>query len=171
MTPICVSTLTIIGSDNGLSPGQHQPIIRTNAGILLIWPMRTNVSEILIEIHAFSLRKMHLKMSSGKWRPFCFNLNVLTDYDDTIFSDTQPRNSRLTKTRLLGVNTLRPRQHGRHFADHIFTCIFFNENRCILIKISLQYACKGPVDNNPILVQIMACRRTGDNPLSEPMMA
>ena len=69
--------LTSIGSDNGLSPGLHQAIIWTNAGILLTWPLGTNVGEILIQIHTFSFKKMHLKMSSGKWRPFCLGLNVL----------------------------------------------------------------------------------------------
>ena len=67
-------------------------------------------------------------------------------------------------------NTLRTRQDRRHFADDIFTCIFFNENCCILIKFSLKYVRKGPIDNNSALVQIMAWRRSGDNPLSEPMM-
>ena len=51
--------------------------ISTNAGILLIGPLGTNLSEIVIEIHTFSFKKMHLKMSSGKWRPFCLGLNVL----------------------------------------------------------------------------------------------
>ena len=74
---ICISKPTIIASDNGLSPGRCQAIIRTNAGILLIWPLGTNFSEILIPIHSFSFKKMHLKMSSGKWRPFCLSLNVL----------------------------------------------------------------------------------------------
>ena len=77
MTHIYVSKLTIIGSDNGLSPDQRQAIFWTNVGILLIWPLGTSFSEILIEIHAFSFKKMHLKMSSGKWRPFCLGLNVL----------------------------------------------------------------------------------------------
>ena len=47
---------------------------------------------------------------------------------------------------------------------------FFNENCCILIEISLKYARKVPIDNNPALVKIMAWRRPGDKPLSEPMM-
>ena len=70
VTHICVSYLTIIGSDNGLTPGRHQAIIWTNAGILLIDPLATNFSENLIGIHTFSFNKIHLKMSSGKWRPF-----------------------------------------------------------------------------------------------------
>ena len=77
VTHICVSKLTIIGSDNGLSPSRRQPIIWTNAGILLIRPWGTNLSEILIEIDVFSFEKMHLKMSSAKWRPFCLGHNVL----------------------------------------------------------------------------------------------
>ena len=76
-THICVGELTSIGSDNGLSPGRRQAIIWTNAGILLIGPLGTNSNEIFIEIHIFSFKKIHLKMSSGKWRPFCLGLNVL----------------------------------------------------------------------------------------------
>ena len=79
VTHICVSKLAIIGSDNGLSPGWRQAIIWTNAGILIIGPLGTNFHEILIEIHTFSFRKMHLKMLSGKWRPSCLGLNVLTE--------------------------------------------------------------------------------------------
>ena len=67
-------------------------------------------------------------------------------------------------------NTLRPRQNGRHFADAIFKCIFFNENIWIFIKISLKFVPRGPINNIPSLVQIMAWRRPGDKPLSEPMM-
>ena len=68
------------------------------------------------------------------------------------------------------IHTLRPRQDGRHFSDAIFMCILFNENCCILIKFSLKYIRKGPIDNNRTLVQIMAWRQSGDKPVSEPMM-
>ena len=70
----------------------------------------------------------------------------------------------------LVVNTLRPRQNGRHFADDIFKYIFLNENIWILIKISLKFVPKGPINNIPALVQIMAWRRPGDKPLSEAMV-
>ena len=79
MTHICVSELTIIGSDNGLSPGRHQAIIWTNDGILLIGTLGTNFSEILFGIQTFSFNKMHLKMSSAKWLWFCLGLNMLND--------------------------------------------------------------------------------------------
>ena len=75
---ICVSKLTIIGSDNGLSPDQRQAIIWTNAGILLIGPLGTNFTEILIGILTFSFKKMRLEVSSAKWQPFCLGLNELT---------------------------------------------------------------------------------------------
>ena len=57
LTHICVNKLTIIGSDNGLSPERRQAIIRTNAGILSIGTLGTNLSEILSEIHTFFSRK------------------------------------------------------------------------------------------------------------------
>ena len=77
VTHICVGNLTIIGPDNGLSPDRRQAIIWTNAGILLIGPWGTNFSEISIDIHTFSFKKINLKMSSVKWCPFCLGLNVL----------------------------------------------------------------------------------------------
>ena len=79
VTRICISKLTIICSDHGLSPGRCQVIIWTNAGILLIGTLGIDFNDILIEIHTFSFRKTHLKMSSGKWRPFCLCLNVLRE--------------------------------------------------------------------------------------------
>ena len=77
VTHICVSKLTIIGSDNGLSPGRRQAIIWTNVGMLLIRPLATNFSENLIRIQTFPFKKMHLKVLSEIWRPFCLGLNVL----------------------------------------------------------------------------------------------
>ena len=78
VTHICVSKLTIIGSDNSLSPGRRQAIIWTNAGILFIGTLGTNFNVISSKIHTFSFKKMHLKISSAKWRPFCLGLSVLT---------------------------------------------------------------------------------------------
>ena len=77
VTHICVGKLTNIGSDMGLSPGRREAIIWTNARILLIGPLETNFSEFLVVIHTFSFNKMHLKMSSAKWRLFGLGLNEL----------------------------------------------------------------------------------------------
>ena len=68
------------------------------------------------------------------------------------------------------INTLRPRQNRRHFADDIFKSIFLNENARISLKISLKFVLMVRINNIPALVQIMAWRRPGDKPLSEPMM-
>ena len=78
VTHICISKLTVIGSDNGLSPGRRQAIIWTNDGILLIGPLGTNFNEILIGIQTFSFKVMHFKMLSAKWCPFCLGLNMLS---------------------------------------------------------------------------------------------
>ena len=77
VTHICVGKLTILGSDNGLSPGRRQAIIWTNAWILLIGTLGINFSEILVGIQTFSFKEMRLKMLSAKWRPCCLGLNVL----------------------------------------------------------------------------------------------
>ena len=75
VTHICVSELTIIGSENGLAPGRRQAIISIDPEILLIGLLGANFSEILIEIHIFSFKKIHMN-TFGKWRTFCLCLNV-----------------------------------------------------------------------------------------------
>ena len=69
-----------IGSNNGLLPVRCQAITWTNADILYTGPLGTNFSEIWIKIKNFSLKKMHLKLSSVKFRPFCPGLIVLSDF-------------------------------------------------------------------------------------------
>ena len=78
VTHICVGKSTIIGSDNGQSPGRRQAINWTSAGILLIEPLGRNFSKIVIRIQMFSFKKMCLKIPSAKWRAFCLGLNVLS---------------------------------------------------------------------------------------------
>ena len=98
VTHICVSKLTIIGSDNGLSPGRRQAIIWTNAGISWTGPLRTNVSEILIKIHTFSFKKMHLELSSGKWWPFYLAPNMLRpDINGPFTCMAVPRRAMVTR--------------------------------------------------------------------------
>ena len=98
VTNICVSKLTIIGSDNGLSPDWRQAIIWTNDGILLNGSLGTNFNGILIEIRTFSFKKMCLKLPSGKM------VDILSRHQC--------------------VNSSPPGQNGRHFAENIFQCIF-----------------------------------------------
>ena len=89
MKHIYICKLTSMGSDNGLAPGWRQAINWTNDGIFLIGCLGTNFSEILIETHTFSFKKMHFKMLSGKWWLFCFCLHVLTfHWELTLWAST-----------------------------------------------------------------------------------
>ena len=135
------------------------------------------------------MTKMHFKMLSVKWRPFCIHLGVLKV---KLFSWCM-MSTCILHVKLIGsipavwfqhfthkmlailvrpqhVNILRPRQNGRHFADDTFKRIFLNQNVRNSITISLKFVPKGPINNIPALVQIMAWRRSGDKPLSEPLM-
>ena len=132
---ICVSKLTIIGSDDGLSPDQCHAIIWTNAGILLIGPSGTNLSEILIKILTFSFEKVHLKVSSAKRRPFFLGLNVLNCGNGGEMSTTMNVWWR-SHIRIAGMSALRgqefARAKGRIFTEsletpHRFQHIFLNE--------------------------------------------
>ena len=87
-------------------------------------------------------------------------LNKCSPCSSTAYAATRPH----------WVNTWRPRQNGRYVADDIFKCILLNENVWIPNIISLKFVAKGPINNILSLVQIMAWRRPGDKPLSEPMM-
>ena len=144
LTHICVGNLTIIGSDNGLSPGRRQAIIRTNAGILLIGPLGTNFNENLIGIHSFSFKKMHLKMSSGKWRPFCLGLKVLTSLISPHLSShlTSPDLIYITMphltSHLILYNLISLHFFSSHFTSHNLTSYHFN---------SLH-----PIPSSPILI-------------------
>ena len=77
VTHIWFSNLTIIGSNNGLSPIWHQAIIWTNAVSLSFEPLRTHFRKIVFQIQTYLFKKMHFKMLSGKCQPFCLGLNVL----------------------------------------------------------------------------------------------
>ena len=145
---ICFSKLNIIGSDNGLSPTRRQAIIWTNAGILLIRPLRTNFSEIFIEVYTFSYKKMHSKMSSGKWRPFCLGLNVLRQYIQIIHSihigDELALNQIISRT-----------------VNYMLTNI---EPYVSSLRPSEASMCQWTM---PPLAQIMVCRLFSDKPLSK----
>ena len=118
------------------------------------------LSAILVQFRPFSCQK-------NEWRP-------TADLVPTSYNLSSPAASLvlcvIKHLRHRLVNTLRSRQDGRHFPDDIFKCIFLNENASTAIKISLKFVPKGPFNNIPALVQIMAWRRLGDKPLSESMM-
>ena len=142
VTHICVSELTTTGSDNGLSPGRRQAIIWSNAGILLNWTIGTNFSEILSEIDTFSFKQMRLKMS-GKWRPYCLVLYVLTHWD-------QDKMAAIFQTFSNGFSGMK--MYEFRLTSH------------------WSFVPRGPINNIPTLLQVMTWRRPGDKPLSEPIM-
>ena len=108
VTHICVSKVIIIGSYNGLSPGRRQAIIWNNNGVLSIGLLGTNFSEILIEILIFSIKKMRLKVSSAKWRPFCLGLNVLMLLPQPVIVSFHHTGSRVTWCCLQKTEGLQP---------------------------------------------------------------
>ena len=107
VTHMRISKLTIIGSDNGLSPDRRQAIIGTSTGILSIQTLGTNFSEMLGEIHIFSFKKIHLKMWYGKWRPFCLCINVLMPWSSVSLQIQQRRRRWLCSRTLFWQHLLR----------------------------------------------------------------
>ena len=107
----------------------------------------------------------HVWTSTAIWNDWNLGPNQLESYSITIM--TTLGNGFLPFVKL---NTLRPRQNGRHFPDDIFKCIFFNQNVWFSIKISLKFVPEVRINNYLALIQIMAWRRPGDKPLSEPMV-
>ena len=125
-THICVGNLTIIGSNDGLSPGQRQAIIWIDAGILLIGALGTNFNDISIKILTFSCKKMRLKVSSAKWRPFCLGLNVLNYF--ILGLNAIVWVLPVGWGHIGSVNSSAAGQNGRYFADDIFRCILLNKS-------------------------------------------
>ena len=137
VTHICVSKLTITGSDNGLSPDRRKSIIWTNAGILLIGPLGTNFSEILIEILTFSLKKMRLKVSSAKRRPFCLGLNVLIQ---KILCRICVFTRRLSETFLRIIQTSKGNRNATSFSYKFhWNCKKFYSKFCHIISSTAVY--------------------------------
>ena len=138
--------LVNIGAGNGLVPSGNKPLPE---------PMLTQISVVTWLIYELKLGHAWVITSHSFMR---------CDYLSMPWTKTVDK--------LMSVNTLRPRQHGRHFADNISKSIFLNENVRILNEISPKFVPKGLISNIPTLDQIMAWCRLGDNkPLSEPVMA
>ena len=138
-----------------------------NSDLLSIGLLGTHSSEIGMKIWQSAFNKLPINVLFAKCCQFCFSLNVMKSAHNVTYSIHHV--SHVSKVSD-NFNTLRPGQNGRHFADEILKCIFLNENVWIPIKISLKFVPKGPINNIPALVQIMAWRRPGDKPLSEPVM-
>ena len=122
--------------------GRHKAII--NAGILFIGLLGTNLNEISIKIDIFSFKKMHLKMSSGNWWPFCLGLNVVSSHLPILSAGFYPE--------LLTSHPKPIIKIGHHDAEEIF-------------KI------EGTIGNKSVWVLMVAWHWTGDKSLSEQIYA
>ena len=129
--------------------------------------VQTNNKENIRAPHQWSFVKVPFTNS------YVENISMTWRHHENSYRSRKQREIAATQERQKGkksINTLRPRQNGLHFLDVIFKCIFLNENVWISITIALKFVSKGPINDIPALVQIMAWRRSGDKPLSEPMM-
>ena len=133
--------------------------------VIVNWILRKKLLWNLNQSTNVSFTKMHLVISSAKWRTY-----FPRGDDLTLRVNHAVRYSRVQIQYIWNTDTLRPRQNGCHFPDDIFKCIFLNESIWISIEISLKFVPKGPISNIPALGKIMAWRRPGDKPLSEPML-
>ena len=131
--------------------GVRGVVVSTRAVVLRVWIVQMPDSPVII----VTFVSMIMTITDQSILPW--------PYDATLTVRSRALTSGLPETR-------GPLKNGRHFADDILKCIFLNENVWIPIKISPKFVPKGPINNIPALVQIMAWRRPGDKPLSEPML-
>ena len=146
------------------------------------WVRQYLVNIVLFQIktckHLKWLSKLESKVNvrpvnifANFWHWYCVQCHyVLWSLDDDVWHGLDIKNVIATLPIGADLNTLRPRQNGRHFPDDIFKCVILNENVWISIKIALKFVCKGPINSILALVQIMAWCRPGDKPSSEAMM-
>ena len=132
--------------------------------------MAITVTIILVPYHLFKPMQLIWRSGTHWFHLRVPNLQVNWELDHMIMCCSRIVAAILAARRHapLFFNTLRARQHGCHFADDIFKCIFLNENVWISIRSSLKFVPTGPIYNIPAMVQITAWRWPGDKPLSQP---
>ena len=155
-------TWTNIGLFSGMSYGIYLKV-KFHSKYFKIWMPKTCLKITHSNVQPFLLGAFEIAERKK---------NNFLPHSTMVFLECHCKDDKMwnTKQGLIFVNTLRPRQNGRHFADDSFNRIFVNENIRISIKFSLKFVPKGAINNIPSLVQIMAWRRRGDKPLSETMM-
>ena len=158
----CTGWMSIMCSQLILGPQTNSQAILLGHGALVV----NMLMNCLHLPHNISVNPIGLETC---WKPHCVQRGPVAECNAALkpFSRScTAADVYTTGWRFIPSNPLRPRQNGRHFTDDRFKCIFLNENFCILIKISLKFVPKIPINNNPALVQIMALRRIGDKTLS-----
>ena len=143
-------------------------VLKSFQSIPINCPIFMFMKGVILTIIGVILRRLlNVNKTIGKAYPLHdVMLYTCFEYVDTIWKYADTGRQMVD----LRFNTLWPRQNGRQFADDIFKSVFLIENARISINISLKVVPKVQIINIPALVQIMAWRRSGDKPLSEPMM-
>ena len=153
---ICVNKITSIGSDDDLSPGRRQAIVLTNAGVLLIWPLGSNISEIFIGIHVSPFKKMHLKMSSAKCRTFSLGLNVLMcPVGHSWNSEAMSVSWWCTMCHAFFDSFVHWLRKPPHYIDYIF----LNETPWLSDNLISDIALQDFIDDKSAMVQIKVCNK------------
>ena len=119
------------------------------------WPLGTNFNEISVNICTFSFKKIHFKISSGKWHPFSLGLSMLKQLSPKVLLQIVHISQLLYGLEDLYLNL--SMQSHCHFADEIFKCIFRKENFCMLIQASLNFFLKCPSDNKFPQLCLLSC--------------
>ena len=150
--------LAIIGSDNGMSLGRRQAIIWTSAVLLSTGTLEINSSQILFDIQLFSFKKIHLKMSSGKYRQFCVGLNVLTSTICVTFVSLRLKLYSfiwdISEHSSIGFNSYICKRVFFHFDDIIFIITFLCQHICVimLFVFTVEQATPTCIVNNTIYI-------------------
>ena len=113
--------------------------------------------------HRFCLSTEHILQGFGRRCTASVTQCVLVSLYRVGYPDSHWYIWRHGNCSVIYFNTLRPKQNGRHFPDDSSNCIFLNENAWISIEISLKFVPRGPINNIPALVQIMACADQATN--------
>ena len=165
----------IIGSGNGVSPVRRQAITWTQCWLIVNWTPGKKFQWNLNQNSTIFFQENSFEDVVCRMAAICPRGDELTDMSQGARECAATvltllfQNILATVWKGQKVNTLRLIQDGHHFPDDIFKC-FLNENVWIMIKISLKFVPKAPINNILTLVQVVAWCWPGDKPLSEPML-
>ena len=170
---IRVGKVTIIGFDNDLLPGRRRAIIWNSVGILLIGHVGMDFSELLTGIKTVSFRRMHLKMSSAKWRPFCLGLNHMLQECFTGTGTSLGLPQCQYNDSQYPTHSLAHGKCGSNFRNSIFKLIFKLIQNCGLgprCEIALSWMPEDPTNERSTLVQVILRMPPGNKVLFEPIL-
>ena len=122
-----------IGSDNVLSPIRRQAIIWTNARLLSIGLLGTNLSKISIKIRSFSL-KMRLEISSNKVAAILSGRDELNRFIENNYSADRYQQSTCNYILVPLHRIIFPRDIFPATGESMFTIIIPNNHSALIEK-------------------------------------